>query len=79
MNDQAPSPHNEFDIRVRRRLIDPQDEQLDPSTPNRIGLIERVDQEAPTGKMLIAGANVVVIRHPEALKLVRKFVDSMTA
>lgn len=43
MDDPTPAPHNEFDIRVRRRLIDPEDNQPNPSYPTRSGLITRTD------------------------------------
>jgi len=45
MDDQTPSPHNEFDIRVRKRLTDPGDVQTDPNHPTKIGLIERIDSD----------------------------------
>jgi hypothetical protein len=51
MDDTTPSPHNEFDIRVRRRLRDPGDTQpkecLDGSNPSFCleGSIERIDDD----------------------------------
>lgn len=46
MNDTKQSPHNEFDIRVRKRLIDPRDPQpLPPSEPSKIGSIKRIDND----------------------------------
>jgi predicted outer membrane repeat protein len=51
MNDTAPSPHNEFDIRVRQRLVDPNDQQPDPNDPTLVGSIEliRDDPAIPAG------------------------------
>jgi hypothetical protein len=49
MDDTTPSPHNEFDIRVRKRLTDPCDVQpescIDQTNPNSCleGSIERID------------------------------------
>jgi len=45
MNDPTPPPHNEFDIRVRRRLTDPTDAQPDPLNPTKIGSIVRMDSD----------------------------------
>jgi hypothetical protein len=51
MDDTTPSPHNEFDIRVRKRLREPDDIQPEPPYPPREGSIERIedDPEIPEG------------------------------
>ena len=49
MDDNTPSPHNEFDIRVRRRLRDPNDIQpqdCELTSSCLEGLIERIDDDA---------------------------------
>ncbi|MHC4259238.1 MAG: S8 family serine peptidase [Planctomycetota bacterium] len=45
MDDSAPSPHNEFDIRVRRRIRDPNDIQPEEPDPAREGSVERIDDD----------------------------------
>ncbi len=51
MDDNTPSPHNEFDIRVRKRLREPGDFQPEPPYPPREGSIERIEDapEIPEG------------------------------
>jgi hypothetical protein len=51
MDDPTTSPHNEFDVRVRKRLRDPCDAQPESPYPPREGSIERIedDPEIPEG------------------------------
>jgi hypothetical protein len=53
MDDPSPSPHNEFDIRVRTRITDPNDNAKQPpapALPDYAGQIQRVSLgPAPTG------------------------------
>jgi len=56
MDDQAPCPHNEFDVRVRKRITDDDDDNpLPPSDPVYAGSIERVTCDPNMHIMKITG------------------------